>query len=108
MFAFFLTSKSLVDKIVEKHPTIQINDSTVILRHLLSPARRIIISNFSVCHAVLVNLIKTLDFSTSSQMSYRFTQIVMKLIYNQTIGGISLLFLTVIKYKGVNFRVLSA
>lgn len=68
----FLASKSLVDEITEKHPTIKINSIGLEIRPLISRMKRIILSNVSpiIPHTVVSDALHKLGLKSFSAMSF--------------------------------------
>lgn len=67
----YLSSIKLVDKIVEEHSMIAINDYEIGIRRLVTPARRIVISNVcpSIPHHIIESELKQLGIKTVSPVS---------------------------------------
>lgn len=68
----YLSSIKLVDKIVEEHSMIAINDYEIGIRRLVTPARRIVISNVcpSIPHYIIESELKQLGIKTVSPVSF--------------------------------------
>lgn len=67
----YLSDIQLVDKIVEEHSIIVINDREIEIRRLITPARRIVISNVcpSIPHHIIENELRQLGIKTVSPVS---------------------------------------
>lgn len=68
----FLSSVQLVDQIVKEHQVTEINGHPINIRRLITPARRIIISNVcpSIPHRIIENFIGQLGIVTTSPVSF--------------------------------------
>mgnify|MGYP005984867967 CR=1 FL=1 len=68
----YLSNKGLIEDVVSRHPSVQVNDKPVKVRRLLTPARRVIMSNVCSCipHTYLKNLVQTLGFNLVTDMTF--------------------------------------
>lgn len=68
----YLSETKHVDHIIQNFSTVEINSHIVTIRRLITPARRIILSNVSPCipHELLESTIKTMGFTLMSPMSF--------------------------------------
>ena len=73
----YLATVELVDKIVSEHATITVNNVNLDIRRLITPAKRIIISNVcpSIPHEVIENVIQTMGFKIVSPINFLRTGI---------------------------------
>ena len=113
----YLSSKTLVDDVVNRFSSILINGIEVSLRRLLTPSRRIILSNVcpSIPHDVFVDKIKALGFTTLSPMSffragiqsdqYAHVMSFRRKIHVQPDDKINLPESMVLKYENSNYRI---
>uniref|UniRef100_A0A6P7H4I9 Uncharacterized protein LOC114345989 n=1 Tax=Diabrotica virgifera virgifera TaxID=50390 RepID=A0A6P7H4I9_DIAVI len=64
----YLSNSELVEKLINSHPLIQINTFSPNIRRLISPTKRILISNMSpfIPHEVAENVIKSLGLHLAS------------------------------------------
>lgn len=68
----YLSSIKLVEDLVNTHETIQIDNYNIGIRRLISPAKRLLLSNVvpSIPHYILENSIKSLGYKTTSPVSF--------------------------------------
>ncbi|KAJ3640327.1 hypothetical protein Zmor_003634 [Zophobas morio] len=68
----YLSDVSNVDQIISERSAITIQDKRIAVRRLINPARKIIFSNVcpSIPHSILEDLVKSIGFTTLSQMSF--------------------------------------
>lgn len=68
----FLSSVQHVENLVNTHETIKIKGRNIGIRRLITPAKRLILSNVcpTIPHSLLENLIKSLGYKTASPMSF--------------------------------------
>lgn len=113
----YLSSKSLVDKVVTDHPVLTIQNHLINVRRLINPARRIILSNVcpSIPHDIFVNSIKTLGFTVISPMTflraglpgdeYAHVLSFRRQIFVQPDDNIELPSSLLIKFEGTKYRI---
>lgn len=113
----FLSGKKHVDYIIQYHNKINIDGIDINIRRLITPAKRIIISNVcpSIPHKVLERVIYDMGFKGVSPMSFlraglqsnEYTHVLSfrKHIYVQPDDTISLPSSTVIKHGETNYRI---
>lgn len=70
--SMYLSSKELVDNFVDKHPTITVQNQNVTVRRLITPSRRIILSNVcpTIPHYLLEEYIRSLGLKPASSMTF--------------------------------------
>lgn len=70
--SIYLSSKEAAENFATNHPIIQINDHNVNVRRLLTPTRRIILSNVcpSIPHNTLENALRNLGFNLTSTTTF--------------------------------------
>jgi len=68
----FLSSKEVVDTILENSKTISINDHTIPIRRLINPAKKITISNVcpSIPNIIILNALKNINITPVSQLNH--------------------------------------
>lgn len=68
----YLSNKQIVENLTNTYETIQIKGHNIGVRPLVTPAKRLILSNVSPCipHEILENKVKTLGYKTASTMSF--------------------------------------
>lgn len=68
----YLANKELVDRLIKLHPSIAIGNTSLNIRRLVSPTKRIVISNVSPCipHERLTEVIKNLGLQLASPVSF--------------------------------------
>lgn len=113
----FLTDTKHVDFIIRNHSKIIINEYELSVRRLITPAKRIIISNVcpSIPHNVIEQVILSMGFKPVSPVSFLraglqssdYTHVLSfrRHIYVQPNDNISLSSSTVIKYLETNYRI---
>lgn len=71
-FCIFLSSKQILDDLLQKTQSININDQIIPIRRLLNPAKRYIISNVcpSIPNQAILNALNKLDIFPISQISH--------------------------------------
>ena len=71
-FCIFLSSKQILDNLIQTTQTISINEHTILIRRLLNPAKRFIISNVcpSIPNQAITDALKNLDIHPISQINH--------------------------------------
>ncbi|VVC35232.1 Hypothetical protein CINCED_3A013414, partial [Cinara cedri] len=71
-FCVFLSSKVILDTLLEKSNTITVNDHTIPMRRLINPAKKIIISNVcpSIPNQTILNALKNIDITPVSEINH--------------------------------------
>jgi len=71
-FCIFLSSKQILDNLIQTTQTININEHTIQIRRLLNPAKRFIISNVcpSIPNQAITDALKNLDIHPISQINH--------------------------------------
>lgn len=113
----FLSSVDLVNNIVKNHSSLQIQNNDVGIRRLITPARRVILSNISptIPHAYLEQILKDLKLKVVSPVSFLRAGITKdtfghvfssrRQVYIQTDDSIELPSSIVIKFEDTNYRI---
>lgn len=68
----YLNNKQTADEFVKRNPTIHIKNNTIIVRHLLTPNKRIVISNAcpTIPHNAIENELRNMGLKITSQMNF--------------------------------------
>ncbi|KAG5885279.1 hypothetical protein JTB14_005816 [Gonioctena quinquepunctata] len=68
----YLANPDLVDDLLKSHPSVTLNNNVINIRRLVSPTKRIIISNIPpyISHDLAENAIKNLGLQLSSPVSF--------------------------------------
>lgn len=68
----YLKSKDLANKFVEENPVIKIQNHDIQVRHLVKPAKRLIVSNVAIIipHSIIISKLEELGFKMASPMKY--------------------------------------
>lgn len=71
-FCVFLSSKEILDTLLEKTNTITINENIIQIRRLINPAKKIIISNVcpSIPNQSILNALKIINITPLSQITH--------------------------------------
>jgi len=71
-FCIFLSSKQMLDSLLEATQTITINEHIIQIRRLINPAKRIVISNVcpSIPNYVILNALKNINVVPVSEIAY--------------------------------------
>lgn len=71
-FCIFLSSKQILDSLLEATQTITINDQIIQIRRLINPAKRIVISNVcpSIPNHVILDALKNINVIPVSEIAY--------------------------------------
>ncbi|CAI6348404.1 unnamed protein product [Macrosiphum euphorbiae] len=71
-FCIFLSSKEILETLLEKNNTITVNEHIIQIRRLINPAKKIIISNVcpSIPNQSILNALKNINITPLSQISY--------------------------------------
>ncbi|CAI6350579.1 unnamed protein product [Macrosiphum euphorbiae] len=71
-FCIFLSSKQILDNLIETHPFITINNQDLPFRRLNNPAKRIVISNVcpSINNQIILEQLKIINITPVSQISH--------------------------------------
>ena len=71
-FCVFLSSKDILDTLLEKSETISINEHTIPMRRLINPAKKITLSNVcpSIPNQTILNELKKIDVIPVSQINH--------------------------------------
>jgi len=71
-FCIFLSSKQILDNLIEMHPFITINNQELPIRRLNNPAKRIVLSNVcpSINNQIILEQLKTINITPVSQISH--------------------------------------
>lgn len=79
-FCIFLSSKQVLDNLMQHTQSITINDHNIQIRRLINPAKRIILSNVwpSIPNRLILDELKNIDISPTSQLNYLKAGINMK------------------------------
>lgn len=72
IFCIFLSSKQILDNLIETHPFITINNQELPIRRLNNPAKRIVISNVcpSINNQIILEQLKNINITPVSQISH--------------------------------------
>ncbi|KAL3271809.1 hypothetical protein HHI36_022279, partial [Cryptolaemus montrouzieri] len=67
----FLRSEELVDDLIEKYPTVSVNDIQVAMRRLIAPKKRVVISSFCspIPHVLIETALKNYEFKFSPSIT---------------------------------------
>lgn len=113
----YLTDIKLVDMITEKFPTVKIDQFDLNLRRLVSPAKRIILSNVPchIPHNVLEPIVANFGFKLASKMSFlragrlddEYSHVVSfrRQVYIHPNESINLPSSVLIKFEETNYRI---
>ena len=68
----YLSSKKLVDHLIENHKTVTVNEQNLTIRRLITPAQRLVLSNVcpTIPHAELEESLKQLKFKLLSPLTF--------------------------------------
>lgn len=71
-FCIFLSSKQVLDNLMNHTQSISINDHTIQIRRLINPAKRIILSNVcpSIPNRLILEALKNIDINPTSQINH--------------------------------------
>lgn len=71
-FCVFLSSKEILETLLEKTNTITVNEHTIQIRRLINPTKKIIISNVcpSIPNQSILNALKSINITPLSQISH--------------------------------------
>jgi len=71
-FCIFLSSKEVLDTLLENSKTITINDHPIPIRRLINPAKKITISNVcpSIPNTIILNALKNINITPVSQLNH--------------------------------------
>lgn len=113
----YLSSVQLVDEIVNNHRVLTIQDNCIEIRRLITPARRIIISNVSPCipHEYIEKTLRNLNLKPVSPITFlragitgeQYSHVLSfrRQVYIHDEGNIDLPSSIVIKHEEVSYRI---
>lgn len=113
----YLSSTEHVDKIIQHHSKVKIGENEISIRRLITPAKRIIISNVcpSIPHSILEQIFSNMGFRLVSPISFlragiqgdEYSHILSfrRQLYVQPDDNINLPSSTIIKHEDTNYRV---
>lgn len=113
----YLTDVKLVDMVTDSFPTIKIEEYELNVRRLVTPARRVILSNVcpSIPHNILISVLLSLGLKPASQMTflragrldeeYSHVFSFRRQIYLLPNDSVTLPSSVVVKYENTNYRI---